>query len=64
MKDAADTTIREYEEHHFQNVDDIGVAFDGTRVWVCINGASLLRAKFMLGKLLIEFTPPEGANHA
>lgn len=52
--------LRHYQEHHFQNVEDIGVAFDGTRVWVCINGVSLLRAKWMQGKLQVEYNPPEG----
>jgi len=38
------------EEHHFQNVEDVGIAFDRetNRVWVCINGQSILRAKLMM----------------
>ena len=53
--------IHEYEERHYsENVEDIGVAFDGTHIWVCLNGLSLLRAKVFQGKLLIEYTSQEG----
>lgn len=51
-----------YQEHHFHtNLLDVGVAWDSTRVWVCLNGIALLRAKINpLTKetLLVEFTPP------
>ena len=47
-----------YEEHHFQNVEDIGVAFDSKRVWVCINGIALLRAKIFGDRLFVEFYNP------
>ena len=30
-----------YQEHHFQNVEDIGVAWNDNRVWVCMDGACL-----------------------
>jgi hypothetical protein len=53
-----------YHEYHFQG--DIGVAFEEfnkgaryTKIWICLDGASLLRAKLFNGKLLVEFTPPE-----
>lgn len=51
---------RAYEEHHFQNIEDVGVAFDENRIWVCINGQATLRAKLMPnGKLFIEYYKPE-----
>lgn len=49
----------EYQEHHFQNVEDVGVAWNDNRVWVCFNGTSVFRAKVMAGKLFVEFHPPE-----
>ena len=56
-------TIVPYQEHHFHDkLLDIGVAWDGTRVWVCLNGIALLRAKInpiTKNNLMIEFTPPE-----
>lgn len=48
---------KEYEEHHFQNVEDIGIAWDGRRVWVCLNGQSLFRAKIINGALFTEYHP-------
>lgn len=51
--------MRPYEEHHFQNVEDVGVAFNHDRVWVCINGAATLRAKVMNGQLMVEYNPPK-----
>lgn len=50
--------FRPYEEHHFQDVEDVGVAFDGTRVWVCINGIALLRAKVFPEGLSVEYNEP------
>ena len=47
-----------YEEHHWQKVEDVGVAWNENRVWVCLNGGALFRAKVMGGKLWVEFTPP------
>ena len=49
---------RGYEEHHFQNVEDVGVAFDGQRIWVCLNGAALLRAKCFPEGLSVEYRNP------
>ncbi len=51
--------LRDYEEYHFEDVKDIGVAFDGCRVWVCLNGIALLRAKNFAGGLSVEFYEPE-----
>lgn len=48
-----------YQEHHFTNPQDVGVAFNHDRIWVCLNGQALLRAKWICGKLLVEFTPPK-----
>lgn len=52
-----DTPYKEYEEHHFQKVEDVGVAWDGRRVWVCLNGVTLFRAKIINGALFTEFYP-------
>lgn len=50
---------REYQEEHFQYVSDVGIAFNHDRIWVCINGESILRAKWMNGKLQVEYHKPE-----
>lgn len=51
---------RIYQEYHYQKVEDVGVAFDEKRIWVCLNGGSTLRAKVMSdGQLLVEFYPPD-----
>ena len=50
--------IRPYEEHHYSNVKDVGIAFDGQRVWVCIDGVAVLRAKDFPDGLSVEFYPP------
>ena len=54
----------EYQEHHFKKVDDVGVAWNDDRVWVCLNGVALFRAKVISagqqkGMLMVEFTKPE-----
>lgn len=55
-----DYVMRPYEEHHFQDTKDVGVAFNHDRIWVCINGAATLRAKVMPdGKLFVEYYKPE-----
>lgn len=46
-----------YQEHHFKG-EDIGVAWTNKRVWVCLDGQSIFRAKLFNGKLMIEFTEP------
>lgn len=56
-------SFREYEEHHYQGVEDVGIAFNHDRVWVCINGAATLRAMWRCGELFVEFTPPKKAEH-
>lgn len=43
--------LQEYQEYHFQG--DVGVAWTDNRLWVCIDGQSLFRAKIMKGKLFI-----------
>ena len=53
--------LARYEEYHFQKVDDVGVAFNHDRVWVCLNGAALFRAKVVDGKLFTEYYPPDDA---
>lgn len=54
----------QYEEYHFQNIEDVGVAWDRDRVWVCINGVSLFRAKVIGGKLFVQYTPPQGVEES
>ena len=56
--------LAKYEEHHFQHFQDVGVAFNGNRIWVCVDGMSLLRAKVVDGKFYIEFTPPTAISKA
>lgn len=52
-------TRRKYEEHHFGNVEDVGIAFNEDRIWVCINGQATLRAKLIPGgKLFVEYYKP------
>ena len=53
--------FREYEEHHFQNIEDVGVAFDGIRIWVCLNGVALLRAKVFPEGLSVEYYKPDSS---
>jgi len=51
-----------YTEHHFQDVKHVGVAWDKDtkRVWVCLNGVALLRAKVQGDStLMIEFYDPD-----
>lgn len=52
------------EEYHFQDVEDVGIAWDvdTRRVWVCINGQSVFRAKvFADGLMLAEYTEPHAS---
>jgi hypothetical protein len=48
----------EYQEHHFSGAHDVGVAWNSNRVWVCLDGIALLRAKMMGQRLFIEYYPP------
>ena len=52
-------------EPHFQDVKDIGVAWEKStnRVWVCLNGISLLRVKFVGKEMLVEYTPPQKVDN-
>ena len=52
-------TLKKYEEHHFATVEDVGIAFNHDRIWVCINGVATLRAKIMNGALFIEYYKPD-----
>ncbi len=54
-KDTELTEVQVYQEYHHQNVDDIGVAFNEDRVWVCLDGVSLFRAKAYQGRMLTEY---------
>jgi hypothetical protein len=49
--------IHSYVEYHHTNLYDIGVAYNEDRVWVCLDGVSLFRAKAVGGKLLSEYHP-------
>lgn len=44
-KDSELTEVQVYQEYHHQDIDDIGIAFNEDRVWVCLNGVALFRAK-------------------
>ena len=59
MSERSDTERLAYQEYHYQNVKDVGIAFDGIRVWVCINGVAALRAKRMKDQLFVEFYPEQ-----
>lgn len=51
-----DTPQLPYTEHHFADVKDVGIAFEAGRVWVCLNGCAVLRAKVMPdGKLSVLY---------
>lgn len=47
----------EFQEHHFQNIEDVGIAWCGNRLWICLNGGSLLRAKVQGDKFSILYSP-------
>ena len=49
----------EYTEKHFPVNGDLGVAYNGNRIWVCYNGASILRAKVIDDKFFLELNIPE-----
>ena len=54
-------SLAAYQEHHFPCAD-VGIAWNGNRVWVCLDGQALLRAKMMGDKLFVTFSPPEVAS--
>ena len=49
--------VNVYQEYHHQYVKDVGVAFNEDRVWVCLNGVSLFRAKAMNNSMFTEYYP-------
>ena len=56
-QDSELTKVQVYQEYHHQDVKDIGVAFNENRVWVCLDGVSLFRAKAMGTKMFTEYYP-------
>jgi hypothetical protein len=48
-----------YQEFHHQNIADVGVAFNENRVWMCLNGVALFRAKAMGNQMFTEYYDPE-----
>jgi hypothetical protein len=54
-KDTELTEVQVYQEYHHQNVGDIGVAFNEDRVWVCLDGVALFRAKAMGRQMFTEY---------
>jgi hypothetical protein len=54
-KDTELTEVQVYQEHHHQNVCDIGVAFNENRVWVCLDGVSLFRAMAAGKQMFTEY---------
>lgn len=50
--------IAPYQEHHFNiGIEDVGVAFNNDRIWVCVNGVALLRARVIGDKFFVSYTP-------
>jgi hypothetical protein len=54
-KDTELTEVQVYQEHHHQNIKDVGVAFNEDRVWVCLDGVSLFRAKAVGTHMFTEY---------
>ena len=54
-KDTELTEVQVYQEFHHQNIKDVGVAFNEDRVWVCLDGVALFRAKAMGTQMLTEY---------
>jgi hypothetical protein len=52
------TEVQVYQEFHHQNVGDVGVAFNEDRVWMCLNGVALFRAKAVGHKMFTEYYDP------
>lgn len=46
--------IAEYQEHHVP-AEDVGVAWNSNRIWVCVDGVALLRAKIVNGQFIVNF---------
>ena len=60
------SAVQPMTEKHF-SAEDVGVAYDATHVWVCINGISIFRAKIYQGKFFagfdnLELNPPKESN--
>ena len=54
-KDTELTEVQVYQEYHHQDISDIGVAFNEDRVWVCLDGAALFRAKAVGTQMFTEY---------
>ncbi len=53
-------TQKSYEEHSFStDLQVVGIAYNHDRVWFCINGLSVMRAKIHEGRLVIEYIVPD-----
>ncbi len=37
--------LRKYQEHHYEGMKDVGIAWNTDRIWVCLDGQTLLRIK-------------------
>ena len=54
-----------YMEIHFRDVEDVGIAWNDNRVWVCFNGVAVFRGLAVKGDAMIrpciarEYNPPE-----
>ncbi|KKN65190.1 hypothetical protein LCGC14_0483660 [marine sediment metagenome] len=49
-----------YEEHQFADgLIVVGMAWSHDRVWFCINGLSVFRAKVVRGRLVPEYNKPD-----
>ncbi len=56
---AKDDGIIRYEEHHLKPELVAGIAWNHDRVWFCVDGLAVFRAKVVDGKLVPEYNKPE-----
>lgn len=54
-KDSELSDVQVYQEHHHRDVADVGIAFDDNRIWVCLDGAALFRAKAQGVQMFTEY---------
>ncbi len=52
-----DGVVHAYVEYHYLPGIDFGLAYNNSRVWVCMDGVSLFRAEAVGDKLISEYHP-------
>ena len=52
-----DGVVHAYVEYHYLPGVDFGLAYNDSRVWVCMDGVGLFRAEAVGGKLISEYHP-------